>query len=244
MLQLDTKRGFHRQRRRLRRCLALLLSTRRRTGISTPATAPSVSASNREYRAYHIDMRNDAIDGMPARPFGVSFYRGRNYFTGECAPSIKIDRNRRHEDVDSCANARFLLELVIARVFNHLSNFRELDLRIKKKEKRKKNQGFEFQYVNSWNVFQRLSLSKGTSDDVMTTLNLMNPVMRNSQEASVFSIAVSCPSLNRPAINARNLRAEAASPRRATRRALEMIYTRSVFVRDASFTTRSPAKIN
>lgn len=82
-----------------RRALELYAAARRRAaftddivcpfclleGVSTPAT-PIVFASNREYR---IDMRNDAMDSIPARPFVVSFYRGRNYFVEECVPRLQ-----------------------------------------------------------------------------------------------------------------------------------------------------------
>jgi len=67
-------------------------------------------------------MRNDAIDGMPAQPFDVSFYRSRNYFTEECEPSAKIDCNRRYEDIDSWEQS-FRFSWNWLREFDCLSNF-------------------------------------------------------------------------------------------------------------------------
>lgn len=80
--------------------VVLLLSSRRE--VSTPAT-PIVFASNREYRAY-ISICVTTRLGALAR--SCPFYRGRNYFAGECVPSAKIARNPIGDTTTTSTNAR------------------------------------------------------------------------------------------------------------------------------------------
>lgn len=91
-------------------------------GISTPA-APIVFASNREYRAYiSICVTTRSTHGLHD-PSACRFIAVVTTSPGNARrlqKSIAIGDTR----TSTRANGRFLLELIIARVFNRLPNFR------------------------------------------------------------------------------------------------------------------------